>query len=60
MARQHAWENSARLAATQGTPRAADAEHAALVEAIAAGDPAAARAAARAHLTAAAARMGLA
>lgn len=60
VARQHAWENSARLTATQGTPRAADAEHAALVEAIAAGDPAAARAAARAHLTAAAARMGLA
>ena len=59
VARQHAWENSARLGALHGTPRAADAEHAALVEAIAAGDPSAARAAATAHLSAAAARMGL-
>jgi len=58
-ARQHAWENSARLNSLQGTPRAADAEHLALVEAIAAGDPSAARAAANAHLSAAAARMGL-
>lgn len=59
VARQRAWENSARLHALEGTPRAADTEHAALVEAIAAGDPAAARAAANAHLNAAAARMGL-
>ena len=58
-ARQHAWQNSARLHAAQGTPRAADAEHAALADAIAAGDPAAASAAAAAHLAAAAARMGL-
>jgi len=58
-ARQHAWENSARLNALNGTPRAADSEHAALVEAIAAGDASAARAAAGAHLSAAAARMGL-
>lgn len=58
-ARQRAWENSARLSATRGVPRAADAEHAALVEAIAAGDAAGARAAALAHLAAAAARMGL-
>ncbi|MGO4302568.1 FadR/GntR family transcriptional regulator [Cupriavidus sp. RAF12] len=60
VARQFAWENSARLDAQHGTPRAADAEHAALVDAIAAGDPIAARAAAGAHLSAAAARMGLA
>lgn len=58
-ARQRAWENSARLDALQGTPRAADHEHAALVDAIAAGDPDAARIAAAAHLSAAAARMGL-
>ena len=58
-ARQRAWEISARLHARQGTPRAADAEHVALVEAIASGDPVAARAAATAHLSAAAARMGL-
>lgn len=60
VARQFAWENSARLDAQHGTPRAADAEHAALADAIAAGDPIAARAAAGAHLSAAAARMGLA
>ncbi|SDD06421.1 DNA-binding transcriptional regulator, FadR family [Cupriavidus sp. YR651] len=60
VARQFAWENSARLDAQHGTPRAADAEHAALVDAIAAGDQIAARAAAGAHLSAAAARMGLA
>ena len=59
VARQRAWENSARLHAAQGAPRAADAEHAALVDAIAAGDAAAARAAASAHLSAAAQRMGL-
>lgn len=60
VARQHAWENSARLSAASGAPRAADAEHAALTEAIAAGDAHAAREAAHAHLAAAAARMGLA
>ena len=59
VARQHAWENSARLHAAQGAPRAADTEHAALVDAIAAGNPEAARAAASAHLSAAARRMGL-
>lgn len=59
-ARQHAWENSAQLHAREGTQRAADAEHMALVEAIASGDPVAARAAASAHLSAAATRMGLA
>ncbi|MGH8790183.1 MAG: FadR/GntR family transcriptional regulator [Cupriavidus necator] len=59
-ARQRAWENSARLSAASSTPRAADTEHATLVEAIAAGDAAAAREAARSHLAAAAARMGLA
>ncbi|WP_342049954.1 MULTISPECIES: FadR/GntR family transcriptional regulator [unclassified Cupriavidus] len=60
IARQRAWENSARLSAQTGAPRAADAEHAALVAAIEAGDAARARAAAQAHLAAAAARMGLA
>ncbi|RZT42440.1 FadR/GntR family transcriptional regulator [Cupriavidus agavae] len=59
-ARQRAWENSARLRTTGAAPRAADAEHAALADAIALGDPVAARAAATAHLGAAAARMGLA
>lgn len=58
-ARQRAWENSARLSAANGTARGADTEHAALVEAIAAGDAIAAREAARSHLAAAAARMGL-
>jgi len=55
-ARQTAWENAARF---RGGYRAADAEHAALVDAIAAGNPAAARQAARRHLMAAARRMGL-
>ncbi|MWL86991.1 FadR/GntR family transcriptional regulator [Cupriavidus sp. SW-Y-13] len=59
-ARQRAWENTARLRDSDGQPRAADAEHAALVDAIAQGDPIAARAAATAHLGASAARMGLA
>lgn len=59
-ARQRAWENTARLRAESGGGRAADAEHAALVEAIAGGSPVAAREAARNHLGAAAARMGLA
>lgn len=59
-ARQAAWDNAARLAAATGTARAADAEHTALVDAIAAGDAHAARQAATAHLSAAAARMGLA
>lgn len=58
-ARQRAWENTARLSATTGVPRAADQEHAALAEAIAAGDAAAARHAAQRHLAAAAARLGL-
>ncbi|WP_423193254.1 FadR/GntR family transcriptional regulator [Cupriavidus sp. H18C2] len=60
VARQHAWENTARLRADGATPRAADAEHTALVDAIVRGDAVAARAAATAHLEAAAARMGLA
>lgn len=55
-ARQTAWENAARFRGGHG---AADAEHAALVEAIAAANPAAARQAARRHLLAAARRMGL-
>ncbi|SOY56613.1 FadR/GntR family transcriptional regulator [Cupriavidus taiwanensis] len=58
-ARQRAWENTARLSAATGVPRAADHEHAALAEAIAAGDATAARNAAQQHLTAAAARLGL-
>ncbi|QQX85605.1 FadR family transcriptional regulator [Cupriavidus necator] len=58
-ARQRAWENTARLSVTTGAPRAADQEHAALAEAIAAGDAAAARNAAQQHLEAAAARLGL-
>ncbi|SCU97566.1 Transcriptional regulator, GntR-family [Cupriavidus necator] len=58
-ARQRAWENTARLSVTTGAPRAADQEHAALAEAIAAGDATAARGAAQQHLAAAAARLGL-
>jgi DNA-binding FadR family transcriptional regulator len=58
-ARQRAWENTARLRAEQGTARAADTEHAALAEAIASGNPAAAREAALHHLGAAAKRLGL-
>ncbi|WP_042884977.1 FadR/GntR family transcriptional regulator [Cupriavidus necator] len=58
-ARQRAWENTARLVASTGAPRAADSEHAALAEAIAAGNAAAAREAAQQHLSAAAARLGL-
>jgi len=55
-ARQTAWENAARF---RGGSRGADGEHAALVEAIAAGNAGAARLAARRHLAAAARRMGL-
>ncbi|MCT9118469.1 FCD domain-containing protein [Cupriavidus gilardii] len=55
-ARRLAWENAARY---RGGPGAAEQEHAALAEAIAAGDAGAARQAARRHLEAAAARMGL-
>jgi len=56
-ARHAAWENAAALG---GSASGADAEHAALADAIAAGDTAAARRAARHHLEAAARRMGLA
>ena len=56
-ARQTAWENAARF---RDGSQGADGEHAALVEAIAAGNPGAARLAARRHLSAAARRMGLA
>lgn len=55
-ARRLAWENAARY---RGGPGAAEEEHTALAEAIAAGDAGAARQAARRHLEAAAARMGL-
>ncbi|CAG9172345.1 Pyruvate dehydrogenase complex repressor [Cupriavidus laharis] len=58
-ARQRAWENTARLRVESGAARAADTEHAALVEAIASGNPAAARQAAHHHLSAAAGRLGL-
>ncbi|MBB3014361.1 FadR/GntR family transcriptional regulator [Cupriavidus alkaliphilus] len=58
-ARQRAWENTARLSRATGAPRAADQEHAALAEAIAAGNATAARNAAQQHLAAAAARLGL-
>jgi DNA-binding FadR family transcriptional regulator len=58
-ARQRAWENTARLRAQSGTARAADTEHAALVEAVASGNPAAARQAALHHLSAAAQRLGM-
>ncbi|NNH12563.1 FCD domain-containing protein, partial [Cupriavidus gilardii] len=55
-ARRVAWETAARY---RGGPGAAEQEHAALAEAIAVGDAGAARQAARRHLEAAAARMGL-
>ncbi len=55
-ARRLAWENAARY---RGGPGAAEEEHTALADAIAAGDAGAARQAARRHLEAAAARMGL-
>ena len=58
-ARQRAWENTARLRSESGAVRAADTEHAALVEAIANGSPADAREASLHHLGAAAARLGL-
>ncbi|CAG2128704.1 HTH-type transcriptional regulator LutR [Cupriavidus numazuensis] len=58
-ARQRAWENTARLQARDGAARAADTEHAALVDAIASGNPATARQAALDHLNAAAGRLGL-
>lgn len=54
--RQAAWENAARY---RGGSAAADGEHEAMVDAIRAQDPAAARQAAQRHLRGAAARMGL-